>query len=52
MKVKRIVYRRKFNLGDYSNEDIDIEAEVQDGDDIKEVFKQLKKETEDMHRGE
>lgn len=51
MKITKITYRRKFNLGDYSNEDIELEAEVTEGEDVQEVFKQLKKETEDMNRG-
>ncbi len=52
MKIKRITYRRKFNLGDYENEDIELEALLFDGEDIDAAFKELKKKVEDMNRGE
>ena len=52
MKIKWITYRRKFNLGDYENEDIELEALLFDGEDIDAAFKELKKKVEDMNRGE
>ena len=52
IKIKKIVYRKKFNLGDYSNEDIELEAELEEGDNIKEALKKLKKEAHDLNRGE
>lgn len=51
MKVKTIRYCKKFNLGDYENEDIEITATVEEGDDPKEILKKLKKDVENMHRG-
>jgi len=52
MKIKRILYRRKFNLGDYENEDLELEGELEEDDDIKEEFKKLKKQVENLQRGE
>jgi len=46
MKVTKVAYKRKFNLGDFENEDIMMEAEIVDGDDATEAVRQLKAEIE------
>lgn len=51
MKIKQITYRRKFNLGDYENEDIELIADLLEDEDIDAAFKELKKKVEDMNRG-
>ncbi len=52
MKVTKITYRKKFNLGDYENEDIELTAIILPDEDINKAFKELKKAVENMQRGE
>jgi hypothetical protein len=42
MKVTHVVYRRKFNLGNYETEDVEVGAEVEDGESPTEVLDKLK----------
>ena len=51
MKIKRICYRRKFNLGNYENEDIEFIADVDEDEDPEQAFKKLRKLVDDMARG-
>lgn len=46
----KIGYRKCFNLGNYENEVIFMEGEVQDGDDYAPVFESMKNAVEDLHR--
>jgi hypothetical protein len=43
MKAKKIYYQKCFNLGNYSNEVIGIELEVEDGEKAEEVITEAKK---------
>lgn len=40
-KIKRVAYRRKFNLGNYETLDIELEAEVNDNEDANGVLDEL-----------
>lgn len=44
MKIKEISISKKFNLGNYQMLDIGLVATIEEGEDIKEVSKQLYKE--------
>ena len=46
MKVTKVGYSRKFNLGGYETQDVWMEAEIVDGDDATEAVRQLKAEIE------
>lgn len=52
MKIKQIIYRRKFNLGGYETQDIELIAEVSENENVDEVFLKLKKKVLEMGRGE
>lgn len=43
MKVKRIIYSRLVSLGNYENEKIEIELEVESGETASEVLEKAKK---------
>lgn len=42
MKIEKIVYRRLRNLGNYENEVVELEANVETQDKIAEAFAELK----------
>ena len=42
MKIKKIVYRRLRNLGNFENETVELEADVENPDKIAEAFADLK----------
>jgi len=52
MKITQIIYRRKFNLGGYETQDIELTAEVSENENIDEAFLKLKKKVLDMGKGE
>jgi hypothetical protein len=52
MRLKQLVYRKKFNLGNYETQDIELTAELFDTDDINEVFSKLKKKILELGKGE
>ena len=41
MKIDRITYSRKFNLGQYESEDIGVEVSIEDGEDLVQAEKAL-----------
>jgi hypothetical protein len=45
MKAKKIYYQKCFDLGNYSNEVIGIEIEIEDGEKAEEVITEAKKFT-------
>ena len=48
MKYRTIRYVKKFNLGNYETQDIDITVEVGENENIDEVFLKLKKKVLEM----
>ncbi len=48
MKIKQIIYTRKFNLGNYETQDIQLTAEVDENENLDEVFIKLKKKVLEM----
>lgn len=42
MKVKSVAYRRKFNLGNYETEDIEVVADLEEGESPTEALDKLK----------
>lgn len=42
MKATKIFYKRLFNLGNYQNEEIGIEVEIEDGEKAIDVFQKAK----------
>jgi len=45
LNVIQVTVRRKINLGNFENEDIEFVANVREGQDFREVAKALDKET-------
>jgi hypothetical protein len=45
VKIKKVIVRRKFNLRNYETIDIELEAQVEEGEIIQEVAKFLDHET-------
>jgi hypothetical protein len=39
--IKKVAYRRKFNLGNYETLDIELEAEVNEGENVDAVLDDL-----------
>lgn len=48
MKVRTIRYVRKFNLGNYETQDIELIAEVGENENVDEAFLKLKKKVLEM----
>lgn len=48
MKIRTIRYVRKFNLGNYETQDIDLTAEVGENENVDEAFLKLKKKVLEM----
>ena len=49
MKITKIVYTRKYNLGSYESHDITLEAEIQDDDSPATVLTSLANVASDWH---
>lgn len=50
MKVTKILYRKKFPYAPFLNEDIGFEAEVEDGECMKDVIQYLRETAEDSFK--
>ena len=50
MKATKITYQRCFNLGNYENEVIGVEVEIEEGERFKDVFENAKKCVEKMSK--
>lgn len=48
MKYKSVEFTKKFNLGNYETQDIRILVEVEDNENVDEVFLKLKKKVLEM----
>jgi len=48
MKIKTIEFTKKFNLGNYETQDINILAEVDEKENVDEAFLKLKKKVLEM----
>ena len=48
MKLKQITYTRKFNLGNYETQDIQLTAELDENENVDEAFMKLKKKVLEM----
>ena len=48
MKYRTIEFTKKFNLGNYETQDIKILVEVEDNENVDEVFLKLKKKVLEM----
>lgn len=52
MKATKIYYEKLFNLGNYENEKIGIEVQLEDGDVAEEALEKAKSAVERMQGGE
>lgn len=50
MKVKTIQYHKVFSLGNYENEKIGTEIEIEEGDDIQKVIQRAREFVEYNHK--
>jgi len=50
MKVKTITYHKVFSLGNYENEKIGTEIEIEEGDDIQNVLQRAREFVEFNHK--
>lgn len=50
MKATRVIYQRCFNLGDYENEVIGVEVEIEEGERFKDVLDNARKCVEKMSK--
>lgn len=50
MNITKVNYGKTFSLGNYCSERIDLEASIDEGEDIELVFAQLKKQVSDIHK--
>lgn len=50
MKATKITYQRCFNLGDYENEVIGVEVEIEEGEKFKDVLDNARKCVEKMSK--
>lgn len=50
MKIKTIIYHKVFSLGNYENEKIGTEIEIEDGDDINSVIQKAREYVEFNHK--
>ena len=50
MKITHIKYQKTFNLGNYSNEVIGMEADVNEGEDLLNAVIELRKSVEHSHK--
>lgn len=49
MKIKTITYKRKFNLKNFENEDIELTAVTEPDEDITKTFLEMKKKVNELH---
>ncbi|MHA1631369.1 MAG: hypothetical protein ACTSXC_00925 [Candidatus Freyarchaeota archaeon] len=49
MQILEVRYSRRFNLGNYESEEIGLSAQLEDGDNLDEVFKTLKGQVMRLH---
>lgn len=50
MKTKAITYHKVFSLGNYENEKIGVEIEIQEGDDVQKAIQQARDFVEFNHK--
>ena len=50
MKIAQVAYRRKFNLGNYETMDIELVADVEPGEQVKDVLDSLVREAKDWKK--
>lgn len=50
MKTKSITYSKVFSLGNYENEKIGVEIEIQDGDDVQKAIQDARQFVEFNHK--
>lgn len=50
MKTKNVTYSKVFSLGNYENEKIGVEIEIQDGDDVQKAIQEARKFVEFNHK--
>lgn len=50
MTVKNVIYNKVFSLGNYENEKIGVEIEIQEGDDIQQAMQKARQFVEFNHK--
>lgn len=50
MQTKSITYSKVFSLGNYENEKIGVEIEIQDGDDVQKAIQEARQFVEFNHK--
>jgi len=50
MKTKSISYHKVFNLGDYSNEKIGVDLEIEEGDNVQDAVNKARDFVENQHQ--
>lgn len=50
MKATKVIYQRRFNLGDYEGEVIGVEVEIEEGEKFKDVLDNARKCVEKMSK--
>ncbi len=50
MKTKSVHYSKVFNLGDYQNEKIGVDIEIEEGDQVQNVIDKAKDFVENQHQ--
>ena len=50
MKTKIVSYSKVFSLGNYENEKIGVEIEIQDGDDVQKAIQEARNFVEFNHK--
>ena len=50
MKVKTVTYSKVFSLGNYENEKIGTEIEIQEGDDVQKAIQKAREFVEYNHK--
>jgi uncharacterized membrane protein YcgQ (UPF0703/DUF1980 family) len=50
MKTKTVTYQKVFNLGDYSNEKIGVDLELEEGDNVQDAVNKARDFVENQHQ--
>jgi uncharacterized protein YfaT (DUF1175 family) len=50
MKTKTVTYQKVFNLGDYSNEKIGVDLEIEEGDSVQDAVNKARDFVENQHQ--